>query len=189
MGFLDVFRKDEVVGAKVLVCALGAKFDDLLKGDLRVYKRFYLYMTATAVSSLAELREALGQRYDIVHLFCDVDAQGVIADSAGGRMKGTELMQASVAAGVKLLWIASDNLPEAYAAGFKTKAIKMNVVLTLRRLGPNFSLFMDNLLSKLSAGEPFAKAWNVAANPEGKSVQPDVPHTIVSAGRGAVILR
>jgi hypothetical protein len=33
MGILDLFRKDEVVGAKVLVCALATRFDDLLKVD------------------------------------------------------------------------------------------------------------------------------------------------------------
>ena len=104
-------------------------------------------------------------------------------------MTGAELLQASVDAGVKLLWIASDNFAEQYNASFKPKGLKLNVVLTERRIGPNFSFFLDNLLTKLSAGESFAKAWNVVSKPEGKSVQPDVPHTIVSLGRGSVILR
>ena len=41
MGILDLFRKDEVRGAKVLVCALDNRFDDLLKKDSEVYGRYY----------------------------------------------------------------------------------------------------------------------------------------------------
>jgi len=188
MGLLDAFRKDEVVGAKVLVCALGAKFDDLRKNDERIYKRFYPATTSATVT-LAEVQHALAQHYDIVHLFCDVDAQGTIADGTGARMMGAELLRACVDSGVKLLWIASDNFADPYNAGFKAKSLKLNVVLTERRLGPNFNLFLDNLLTKISAGESFAKAWGVVSKPEGKSVQPDVPHAITSLGRGGVILR
>jgi hypothetical protein len=188
MGLLDAFRKDEVVGAKVLVCALGAKHEDLRKNDERIYKRFYPATTSSVATTIAELQAALTQRYDIVHLLCDVDAQG-LTDTAGARMTGAELLKSCVDSGVKLLWIASDNFAEQYNAGFHPKGMKLNVILTERRLGPNCSLFIDNLLTRLSSGETFAKAWNVASKPEGKSVQPDVPHTITSLGRGSVILR
>jgi hypothetical protein len=90
---------------------------------------------------------------------------------------------------VKLLWIGNDNPQEAYDAGFKTKGLKINVVLTLRRLGLNTSLFLDNLLAKMQSGETLSKAWGIASQPEGKSVQPDVPHTISSLGRSGVILK
>ena len=189
MGLLDAFRKDEVTGAKVLVCGLGSKFAELRNSDEKKYKRYYPATTSVAAASLAEIRQALAQHYDIVHLYCDVDAQGGIADSSGTRMTGAELLQACVDAGVKLFWVASDNFAEQYNAGFKPKGLKLNVVLTERRIGPNFSFFLDNLLTKLAAGESFSKAWNVVSKPEGKSVQPDVPHTIVSLGRGSVILR
>jgi len=189
MGLLDAFRKDEVTGTKVLVCALGSKFDDLRNADERKYKRFYPATTSVSAKTLAEVRQALGQHYDVAHLYCDVDAQGGIADSSGTRMTGAELLRAAVDGGVKLLWIASDNVAEPYNAGFKPKGLKLNVVLTERRIGPNFSFFLDNLLTKLAAGESFAKAWNVVSKPEGKSVQPDVPHTIVSMGRGGVVFR
>jgi hypothetical protein len=189
MGLLDAFRKDEVVGTKVFVCALGTKFVDLLKNDERIYKRFYPATTSITATTLTEVKQALAQKYDIVHLFCDVDAQGTIADESGARTSGAELLQAAFDSGAKLLWIASDNFADPYNVAFQPKGLKLNVVLTERRLGPNFSLFLDNLLTKLSTGESFAKAWNVAAKPEGKSVQPDVPHTITSLGRGAVIFR
>jgi hypothetical protein len=113
----------------------------------------------------------------------------VITDPSGDRITGTELLKAAVDAGVKLLWIANDNPQEAYDAGFKTKGVKMNVVLTLRRLGSNTSLFLDSLLTKMAAGETLSKAWSVASSPEGKSVQPDIPHTVSSLGRGSVVLR
>ena len=76
MGLLDVFRKDEVTGTKALVCIMGPKFEDARKNDEKIYKRYYPASTSAAVGSLAEFRQALGQRYDILHLFCDLDAQG-----------------------------------------------------------------------------------------------------------------
>jgi uncharacterized protein YerC len=189
MGLFDAFRKDEVVGAKVRVCGLGPKFDDLRKNDEKIYKRFYPATTATTANTVAEIRQALAQHYDIAHLYCDVNAQGAIADATGASITGAELLQASVDGGVKLLWLASDNFAEQYNAGFQPKGLKLNVVLTERRIGPNFSFFLDNLLTKLAAGESFAKAWGVVSKPEGKGVQPDVPHTITSLGRGGVVLR
>ena len=193
MGIFDSFRKEEVTGSKVLVGQLGTgkgtKFDEELKSDLRVYKRFYPAASSATFTSVAELRGAAGHQYDILHLFCEVGAGGVISDASGDRITGTELLKAAVDSGVKLLWIGNDNLPEAYDAGFKTKGLKINVVLTLRRLGSNTSLFLDSLLAKMQAGETLAKAWSVASQPEGKSVQPDVPHTISALGRGSVILK
>jgi hypothetical protein len=189
MGLLDAFRKDEVVGAKVLVCALGAKFDDLRKNDERICKRFYPATASLTANTLTELESAVRQGADIVHLFCAVDSQGAIEDAAGSRIAAAALLQACVDSGVKLLWIASDNPAASYNAGFKPKGIKLNIVLTERRLGPLFSLFLDSFLTRLSAGDSFSKVWNVVSKPEGKSVQPDVPQTIVSLGRGGVILR
>jgi len=193
MGIFDSFRKEEVTGSKVLVGQLGTgqgtKFDDELKSDLRVYKRFYPAASGSTFTSVAELRGAIAHKYDILHLFCDVGSGGAIADASGDRITGAELLAAAVDSGVKLLWIGNDNPQEAYDAGFKTKGLKINTVLTLRRLGSNTSLFLDNLLAKMQAGETLSKAWSIASNPEGKSVQPDVPHVVVSLGRGAVVLR
>jgi len=193
MGIFDAFRKEEVVGSKALVCQLGTgqgtKFDEELKSDLRVYKRFYPAASGATFTTVVELRGAIGHKYDVLHLFCDVGAGGVIADPSGDRITGTELLAAAVDSGVKLLWIGNDNPQEAYDAGFRTKGLKINVVLTLRRLGSNTSLFLDSLLTKMQAGETFSKVWDVASHPEGKSVQPDVPHVVVSLGRGTVVLR
>jgi hypothetical protein len=193
MGIFDAFRKDEVTGTKVLVCQFGPdlrpKFDEQVKSDLRVYQRFYPSASSAMFTSVAELRGAIGHGYDILHLFCDIGESGVISDASGDRITGTELLKSAVDSNVKLLWIGNDNAQRAYGTGFKTKGLKINVVLTLRRLGSNTSLFLDNLLTKMAAGETLSKAWNVAAQPEGKSIQPDVPHTISSLGRGAVVLR
>jgi hypothetical protein len=189
MGLFDAFRKEEITATKVLVCQLGSDFDEPLKSDLRVYKRFYPDTVSSTCTSLADLRSALTQNYDVLHLFCDVTPDGAIADPSGARIAGADLLTAVSTSGVKLLWIGNDNAQESYDAAFKTKAVKMNVVLTLRRLGSNTSLFLDNLLTQMSMGQTLSKAWDVATHPEGKSVQPDVPHTISSLNRGAVILR
>jgi hypothetical protein len=193
MGLFDVFKKEEIAGTTVLVGQLGTgqgnKFDEEAKADLRVYKRFYPATSSATFTSIAELRGAVGHKYDVLHLFCEVGAGGVIADASGARITGTELLSAAADAGVKLVWIGNDNPQEAYDAGFKTKGLTINSVLTLRRLGSNTSLFLDSLLAKMQKGETLSKAWSVASQPEGKSVQPDVPHVISSLGRGGVVLK
>jgi hypothetical protein len=125
----------------------------------------------------------------VLHLFCQLSTGSVITDASGDRLTGADLLKSAVDSGVKLLWIGNDNPQEAYDAGFKTKGLKLNAVLTLRRLGSNTSLFLDSLLAKMQSGETLAKAWSIASQPEGKSVQPDVPHTISSLGRGSVVLK
>jgi hypothetical protein len=193
MGLFDSFRKEEITNTKVLVGQLGTgqgtKYDEEQKSDLRVYKRFYPSASSATFTTVAELRGALDHKYDVLHLFCDVGPGGVIADASGDRLSASDMLKSAVEAGVKVLWIGNDNAQENYDAGFKTKGLKINVVLTLRRLGSNTSLFLDNLLAKMQSGESFAKAWSIASQPEGKSVQPDIPHTISWLGRGSVILK
>jgi hypothetical protein len=193
MGLFDSFRKEEITNTKVLVAQLGSaqgtKFDEELKSDLRVYKRFYPAASSATFTTVAELRGAIDHKYDVLHLFCEVGPGGVITDASGDRITGGDLLKSAVNSGVKLLWIGNDNPQDAYDSGFKTKGLKVNVVLTLRRLGSNTSLFLDSLLAKMQSGETLAKAWSIASQPEGKSVQPDIPHTISSLGRGSIILR
>jgi hypothetical protein len=193
MGLFDSFRKEEVTSSKVLVAQLGpaqrTKYDEEQKSDLRVYKRFYPAASSATFTTVAELRGAVDHKYDILHLFCDVGAGGVITDASGDRLSGADLLKSAVDAGVKVLWIGNDNPQENYDSGFKTKGLKINVVLTLRRLGSNTSLFLDNLLVKMQSGETLTSAWTIASHPEGKSVQPDVPHTVSHLGRGSVILK
>jgi hypothetical protein len=193
MGIFDSFRKEEITNSKVLVSQLGTaqgtRYDEEQKSDLRVYKRFYPAASSAVFTTVAELRGAIDHKYDILHLFCDIGPGGIITDASGDRLSGSDLLKSAVDAGVKLLWIGNDNPQEAYDAGFKTKGLKINTVLTLRRLGSNTSLFLDSLLAKMQSGETLAKAWSIASQPEGKSVQPDVPHTISSLGRGSVVLK
>ena len=74
MSILDLFRKDEDRGAKVLVCALDNRYNDLLKGDSEVYGQYYRATTTAALPCIQALLGRLEQKYDIVHLLCDVTA-------------------------------------------------------------------------------------------------------------------
>jgi hypothetical protein len=183
MGILDLFRKDEVTGSKVLVCSLGAKFDDSLRSDTQVYKRFYPSTTSTTFTSIEQLTAALAQKYDIVHLLCEASPEGAIAG-----LSGTELIKKCCEANVKLLWIASNNLPEAYTKGFNARGQKINLVMVLDRRGPFFSPFLTNLLAKMSSGEAMPAAWNQLCPQVPSSVHPDAPDAIFFAGRGGLRL-
>ncbi|HKS74740.1 MAG TPA: hypothetical protein VJQ82_16165 [Terriglobales bacterium] len=184
MGLFDSFRKEEVAGTKVLVCALDARFGDAMNSDSNQYRRIYPATTANVFSGVEELKQAIAQPYDIVHFYGDVSQDGKIAG-----ISGEQFVDLCCNANVKLLWIASDNKSENYVKGFPVKGKKVNLVMTIRRLGPYFPLFLGNLLERMNAGEPMPSAW-VALNPQrGDSVQPDTPECVFMAGRGKVVLK
>jgi len=189
MGLFDSFRKEEVVGTKVLVCATDARFSAQINSDSQQYKRLYPATTAIVFSGIAELMQAIAQKYDIVHVLADVSREGHIGDNGGKTVSGAQLMEACCSADVKVLWMASDNKTENYGKGFDGRGKKVNLLLTLRRLGPYFTLFLGNLLEKASAGEAFGKAWNDLNPQGGDSVQPDTPECLFVMGRGKVVLR
>ena len=188
MGILDLFRKDEVFGAKVLVCAVDHRFDDLLKQDSQVYEHYYQSTTTAVLPSIQALFARVEQKYDVVHLLCDVTAKGTIADSNGGEITGTELIQHCCNQNVKLLWCASDNAPESYIKGFGARGKRLNLVMTLKRKGANFPNFLQKLLSRIAYGETMPVAWNELCPQIPGSDHPDGPDAIFFAGRGGVML-
>jgi hypothetical protein len=188
MGILDLFRKDEVFGAKVLVCALDNCFDDLLQQDSQVYSQYYRATTTEVLPTIQALLERLEQKYDIVHLLCDVTAKRTITDVSGGEITGTELIQRCCDQNVKLLWVASDNPAEGYIKGFGARGKRINLVMTLRRKGTNFSGFLQKLLSRVAYGETMPVAWNDLCPQIPGSDHADAPESIFFAGRGAVML-
>jgi len=193
LGIKDLFRKqshDEVVHSKVLVCSLHPKFADLLRVDTSSYGQFYPAPTVAAFGSIQELSGAIAKGYDIVHLFCDASPEGIITDSRGATTTGTALIQACCDSAVKLLWVASENSPDAYIKGFKAGGKPVNLVMTINRQGAKFSAFLERLLAKMSAGETMPVAW-VAISPQSPDDprQKDSPACIFAAGRGGVKLR
>jgi hypothetical protein len=192
MGIFDLFRKnrdrDEVNGARVLVCALDNRFDDLLSGDSEIYGRYYRATTITLLPSIQALLECLEQRYDIVHLICDVTENGTIRDTNGHEITGTELIERCCDQNVKLLWSASDNPSERYIKGFGARGKRLNLVMTLKRKGPNFPSFLQKLLSQMAYGETMPVAWNDICPQIPRSDHPDAPESIFFAGRGGVRL-
>jgi hypothetical protein len=193
LGLRDLFRKqsnDEVVGSKVLLCGLDPKFAEWLKIDSDSYGQFYPAPTAITSTSIQELTRAISKGYDIVHLFCDASPEGLITDSSGAQISGTDLIQVCCESSVKLLWIASENNPDAYIKGFKAGGKPVNVVMTINRRGAIFSAFLQKLLSKMKAGETMPVDW-VAISPQSPNDprQKDSPACIFAAGRGAIKLR
>ncbi len=187
MGLFDSFRKEEVAGTKVLVCTLDAKFAQQLNSDSQTYKRYYPATTATTYAGLQGLTQALKQPCDILHFLGDLSAEGLIADSGGKTIPAAQLIDSCCDANVKLLWMASDNKAENYNKAFNVQGKKLNVIMTVRRLGPYFSLFLSNLLEKMSAGEAVGKAWNDLNPQGGDSVQPDTPECVFVGGRKVVL--
>jgi hypothetical protein len=191
MGIFDLFRKnrDEVRGPRVLICALDNRFNDLLKEDSETYQQYYRTTTVTILPTIRALLGQLENQYDIVHLMCDVTLNGVIKDASGDELAGTELIQHCCDQNVKLLWIASDNTPERYINGFNARGKPINLVMTLNRKGPNFSNFLQEMLSRMAyGGESMPVAWNEVCPQIPHSEHSGAPDSIFVAGRGSVRL-
>jgi hypothetical protein len=154
--------------------------------DAETWKRHYPSTTVQSVTTADELFRILDQRYDVVHLFCTTDVNGLLA---GPNVQGTELIARCFAAGVKLLWIAGDNDPQGYIRGFNPKGKQINLVMTINRNGALFSIFLDRLLAKLSSGQPMPTAWNDLCPQIPGGDHSEAPACIFAAGRGGVLLR
>ena len=192
MALRDLFskrRKDEVNGTKVLVCALDPKFAEFLRIDSVSYSRSYPGVTVREFSTMDELSEAIDQRYDIVHLFCDVSPNGMVSDRSGNTITGTSLIERCCDSDVKLLWVANENKPEDYIKGFKTAGKRINLVMTISRNGSKFSAFFEKLLSRMSSGETMPVAWAALVPQAPGPWQQDLPGCIFGAGRPGARLR
>jgi|SRR5579872_802498 len=191
MGLLSWLQRkaqEEVPGTRVLVCALGADFDDLLKVDSEIWTRYYESVTIAQLASIGELSERISRCYDVVHLFCHVSPRGEILDGLGGQVQGTDLIAACCRSGVKLLWFGSGSKPEAYVNGFKAKGKPINLVLTIDRQGLKAQIALDKLLSRLSTGDRMPIAW-VKLWPQVPGLaHPDAPEAIFFSGRPGVVL-
>jgi hypothetical protein len=194
VGLRDLFakrpQKEEIRNTKVLVCSLHARFEELLKADSNTYSQFYPLTTATHFAGIKELLDAIAGGYDIVHLFADLSPIGVLTDVGGNELMGTALIQKCCDSAVKLLWLASDNTPDAYIKGFKAAGKPLNLVMTINRNGLRFCTFLGQLLSRMSGGETMPNAWvSISPQTPHDPRHSDLPVTIFSAGRGTVKLR
>jgi uncharacterized protein YerC len=173
----------------VLVCSLDRKFAELAENDSSIYSNFYPSTTTKIFTDFEELLKTLDQKFDIVHLFCDVSPNGTIADSNGLTLAAITLVQRCSDSNVKLLWLANDNKPDGYISGFKATGKRLNLVMTLSRYGPNFSAFLRKLLSRMVGGETMPVAWVKLAPQVPGRPQQGLPDCIFHAGRGGVRLR
>jgi hypothetical protein len=188
MSILDFLRKDEVRGAKVLVCALGRHFEGILNTDSEVYGRHYRATTTAVLPSIRNLLDELEKRYDIVHLITAISGDGTIKDDNDMEITGTEIIQRCCDHDVKLLWSASDNPAEGYIRGFRAKGKRLNLAMTINRKGSDFCTFLQQLLSRMADGDTMPTAWNDLCPQIPGSDHPRAPETIFFAGRPAVRL-
>lgn len=169
--------------AKILVCGLGLNFQETIVSDSEIYSRYYRSVTTLVTDSTEELCQSIGDGCDIVHLCCEVSADGRVISERGSVLSGGQLIDHCCLHQVKLLWVASDNSTDSYVHGFRAHAKKLNLVMTLERNGSRFPAFLDRLLYKLSSGQTMPKAWLGVTQTSSALLQSDLPSTIFYAGR------
>ena len=183
MGFIDLFRSQPKapLNPKVLVCSLGPTFEALIQEDEGAYRRFSSDITIKNLSNANDLLSEVSTGYDIVHLYANVAADGCI--SASG-VTGTELIERATNAGTKLLWIANGNDPAGYIKNFKLNRNRLNLVMTIDRLGTKFPDFLRELFGEMSSGASMPVAWSrIVPQIPGRD-HPDAPATLFSNGLG-----
>jgi hypothetical protein len=169
---------------KVLVCSMDGRFAELLATDAGIYAEFYASTTAEASRSIPEMLDTIKSGYDIVHLFADVSSVGTIHDTGGHSISGTSLIESCCEFNVRLLWIASNNNAQGYIQGFKSGKNPINLIMTLKRNGSFFPLFLRELLHRTSRGETLAAAWQSLSPQDPRDPRHrELPATIFAAGR------
>ncbi len=182
-GGSDQRGKDLVKGTRVLVCAFEAEFDLLLHADAEIYRRSYGATETSIFTGPEDMFLSLKKGYDVVHLFCNLTPDGLISRS---QVSGTEVIEKCCSLDVKLLWIANDNDPKAYIAGFKARGKRINLVMTIHREETKFPRFLQSFLSFMSTGDTMPIAWSKLCPQIPDSSHSDAPETIFYAGRGGV---
>ncbi len=118
--FIPTEREVESVAVpRVLICSLGNQFEGQAMLDGEVYSSFYRGVKRITVDTVSETDRAIGEGFDVVHLFCRTRATGNIEDQDNAEIPGAQLIKICSEASVKLLWIASENPPENLVAAFK----------------------------------------------------------------------
>jgi hypothetical protein len=192
-------RRAEVVnGTRVLVASLGrAAGGGLEDEDAGVYSEFYRRVRVFKASDADGLTDAVGSGdYDVLHLFCEMDANGRLVAGDDSRLKGGELLEACREADVKLLFLAQDNPVEHYSLAFLDgsgrRGLGLNLVLTMDRKGGLFGRFLRGLLQRMSAGATMPMAWVALApqipNPPPGTRLEEQPGLILRPDRGGVRL-
>ena len=153
--------------------------------DARIWQRHYPATTSVTASTIDELSGVLDDGWDVVHLLWKTDLDGTFL---GSNIQGTGLIEQCCDANVKLLWIASDNDPQAYLKGFIARGKRLNLVMTISRNGEVFPKFLDRLLSKISSGITLPVSWNELCPQTPGLNHPDAPACIFYAGRAGVRL-
>jgi len=184
----------EVVrGTKVLVCSLGAEtaggFED---EDAKVYAAHYPNVEVAKGRRPDDFADSVARaRYDVIHLFCELDEGGDLCGGGGPPVDAGDFFEACRAADVKLLFIAAENRNEGYInmGRRRPEGIALDVVRTIGRNGESFTFFLGELLGRMSAGKTLAQAW-VEVAPQSERAQQDMrlPATYCSVGRAAVLL-
>jgi hypothetical protein len=183
MSFIDLFRKQPKapLNPKVLVCSLGPTFEAFIREDEGAYRRFSSDMTIKNLADANDLLSEVSAGYDIVHLYTTVTPDGCIGTS---NITGTKLIERATSAGTKLLWIANGNDPAGYIKNFKLNRNRLNLVMTIDRLGTKFPDFLRELFGEMNSGASMPVAWNrIVPQIPGRD-HPDAPATIFSNGLG-----
>lgn len=191
MGLLDRLLgskpKANPNASRILVCDIGGGFVEPMEADAAVYRRIFSMTEVRSFLSPAELFATLRrERFDVVHVFCEVSPAGYIA---GGPTSGADLVQSCVDEDISLLWIASDNPAEGYISGFPAPKGGMNMIMTLKRRGPSFTRFLDELLSRMAHGESMSSAWQALAPQIPGRDHPNTPETIAAVMDRSLRLR
>lgn len=116
---------------------------------------------------------------DVLYMYASIASGGSIRDSPESVRDIIRVSKAPIVV------IANANEVDCYAAAFKGKASRANLVMTLDRRGESFARFFTKLFMQMKAGVSMPNAW-VALNPQSSSADADAPSCIFSCEVGHI---
>jgi hypothetical protein len=110
-------REEVVNGTRVLVSSLGREAGGgLEEEDAGAYSNFYRHVKVVKAQDADDLTDSVGRGdYDVVHLLCEVDADGRLVAGDDSRLKSGDLLEACRKGDVKLLFLAQGNPSRRFA--------------------------------------------------------------------------
>lgn len=154
-------RRQRLSGTRVLVAVLDESqemFADAYM-DASKYNIYYKHVNQRKGLTAQEFLVLLStDQFEIVHLHGSFDRNAIFTDSTGFSLRLSDVQRACRFAGVKLLWLASNNKVDWLNDSPLLADPPFHMVLTETR-GQHFAKFLSTLLSRMARGETITNAW------------------------------
>ena len=181
-----------IENSKIGLIALSNRDEDkdLLDADKTIYENFYSNIFSFQFESKEELVHTIREhKFDLLHLIVTFDKDGNVKFVEDNSLEIKSIVEILSDSPIKILLIASDNLPDVYINGVNPNIIKSDVIMTLNRKGDSFKSFYIKLFDQIKSGKPLGDAWTELAPQDPNIRHENTPESIMTLGSKNIVLK